>query len=347
MQSPATETPDVPLSEKEQILKIDREIEDANRKLEEAERSEKRRRRAESLRIIFILYASLIVSFLLVYSQYKKVNLADFFLENQKAILATVIMFCAVGYVLARRSAGTSSFQDVDIKRRLGFGKKAAVPAAWPFPTGNSITQQEESVKKSFHTTFYRHFKSISDTLEEKALSAEEKASLLLDKGTTYTIAGIIFFIISIISWQTIAWIRGFHTEFIYGIASCSALFIFIEFLSGWFLRQYRHFIDTSTYLLKVKSIFDKFMLAYLAYDDLSDQFPEQKQESLSTLLGMLEKDFKWPETYLLKKAEVSFANEAMSAIHQMTRDLKKINKKNKQRGENSTGKKLDKNDQK
>ncbi|MDH8179558.1 hypothetical protein QIG81_27635, partial [Klebsiella pneumoniae] len=76
--------------------------------------------------------------------------------------------------------------------------------------------------------------------------------------GTSYSKGGITFFITSIIVWQVLSWLTGFKEQYIYGMISCSLLFIFIEFLSAWFLKQYRHFVDTSTYHIKVKSIFDK-----------------------------------------------------------------------------------------
>ena len=37
----------------------------------------------------------------------------------------------------------------------------------------------------------------------------------------------------SIVGWQFLSWIHGFQVQFIYGIASCSVLFVFIEFLRG------------------------------------------------------------------------------------------------------------------
>jgi len=105
-------------------------------------------------------------------------------------------------------------------------------------------SKPETGILGSFET----YFNALRTTLEEKAGIADQKASILLDKGTSYSRGGITFFVISIMVWQALSWIKGFQTQFIYGIASCSVLFIFIEFLSAWFLKQYRQFVDTSTY---------------------------------------------------------------------------------------------------
>jgi hypothetical protein len=174
--------------------------------------------------------------------------------------------------------------------------------------------------------SFEDYFNIIRTTLEEKAAIADQKASVLLDKGTSYSKGGITFFIISILIWQTLSWIKGFETQFIYGIASCSILFIFIEFLSAWFLKQYRQFVDTSTYLIKVKSIFDRYMLAYLLLKEASGD----KKEKLFEALPLLQEDIKWPETYLLKNGDISFAKETMETMAYLLKTMKEIAKDEK-----------------
>lgn len=176
--------------------------------------------------------------------------------------------------------------------------------------------------------SYENYFNAIRTTLEEKAMIADQKASILLDKGTSYSRGGITFFIISIITWQALSWIKGFEPQFIYGIASCSVLFIFIEFLSAWFLKQYRQFVDTSTYLIKVKSIFDRYMLAYLLLKEASGD----KREKLFEVLPLLKEDIKWPETYLLKNGDVSFAKETMETMTYLLKTLKETAKETKEK---------------
>ncbi len=162
--------------------------------------------------------------------------------------------------------------------------------------------------------TFARYYVDVKNVLQEKASNADAKASLLLDRGVAYSRMGIMFFVVSIIVWQILSWQHGFQVQFIYGIISCSLLFITIEFLSAWFLRQYVQFVDTSTYLMKVKSIFDRYILTYLAA--LDERVLALTDKTMATgVLAILKDDIKWPDSYLLKSGEVSFAREMMESL--------------------------------
>ncbi len=170
--------------------------------------------------------------------------------------------------------------------------------------------------------TFENYFNEIRSVLIEQAHTADKKASILLDKGTAYSKGGITFFITSIITWQFLSWITGFKDQYIYGIVSCSLLFIFIEFLAAWFLKQYRHFVDTSTYHIKVKSIFDKYMMSYLAIKSLGSNSPNEENK-YQAMLKVLEEDIKWPESYILKNGDVSFAKEALETMTHFAKAMK------------------------
>lgn len=176
--------------------------------------------------------------------------------------------------------------------------------------------------QERLYDSFEDYFNEIRRVLLEQAHTSDKKASILLDKGTAYSKGGITFFISSIVAWQILAWLTGFKEQYIYGIVSCSLLFIFIEFLAAWFLKQYRHFVDTSTYHIKVKSIFDKYMMSYLAIKSLSGN--EGNEESkYQAMLKVLEKEIKWPESYLLKNGDVSFAKEALETMTQLAKAMK------------------------
>ncbi|MDV5743116.1 hypothetical protein QM198_09775 [Serratia marcescens] len=172
------------------------------------------------------------------------------------------------------------------------------------------------------YSEFSVYFDGLRELLENKSADADEKASILLDKGTAYSKFGITYFIFAIIIWQVLSFITGFKEQYVYGIVSCSILFIFIEFLSAWFLRQYRNYVDTSTYLVKIKSIFDRYMLSYLALHD--------SDKDISALTDTLSKDIKWPDSYLMKNADVSFAKEAIEAMTHMAQSIRKDVKRNK-----------------
>ncbi|EET83037.1 hypothetical protein ACN6TW_10460 [Acinetobacter radioresistens] len=175
----------------------------------------------------------------------------------------------------------------------------------------NSFTTQKSIVG------FSEYFISVINYLEIKAIDSDKKASLLLDNGKRFSVVGIIFFILATIIWQFfITSVGEFKTQHIYGILSTSLVFIFIEFISAWYLRQYKSFSDTSTYLTKIKSIFDKYMLIYLVSAEKGDK-------DFTILLEQLSSDIKWPETYLLKNADVSFAKDALETMTTMAQAFK------------------------
>ncbi len=169
---------------------------------------------------------------------------------------------------------------------------------------------------------FVLYFDAIRRLLEQKAAVADEKASILLDKGTTYSRFGIMLFIFSIVAWQALSHWTGFQHQYIYGIVSTSLLFVFVEFLSAWFLKQYRQFIDTSTYLIKVKSIFDRYMLVYLASKEAIAEGHDSKKSN-HLLLELLRADISWPDTYLTKSPDASFAKEALETMTLLVKSMK------------------------
>lgn len=180
--------------------------------------------------------------------------------------------------------------------------------------------------------TFARYYVDVKNVLQEKASNADAKASLLLDRGVAYSRLGIVFFAVSIIAWQILSWQHGFQKQFIYGIVSCSLLFITIEFLSAWFLRQYVQFVDTSTYLMKVKSIFDRYLLTYLAALD-ERMLALTDKNTVAGVLTILKDDIKWPDSYLLKSGEVSFAREMMESLASVAKAVQASAKPEKKDG--------------
>lgn len=262
------------------------------------------------------------------------------FIDRWPLVLGAALLLAAL--LLVTSVSGSRSFLDVDRARRLF---RPLDPAdAWPFPTGSGATSHDDddteeisalewedrhiSPEKTTRARlesdpFGAYFYDLKRVLESKADDADAKASILLDKGTGYTKLGIWFFVASIIAWQALSWIHGFQSYFIYGIASCSGLFIFIEFISAWFLKQYRQYVDTSTYLLRVKAIFDRYMLVYLATK--TDELPisDNQHRRSEMLIELLSREITWPESYLQKKQDTGFAGEAMEAITLLTKELR------------------------
>ena len=270
------------------------------------------------------------------------------FLERYGLVLAASVLFLVGFYLFFTEFAKwqqvrESRFVDVDERSRSYRGGpeyeylllkvqelQASIrkeEATETSGTKRDVDNGEEGDKNSIRPLlagleFVAYFDSIRRLLEEKASVADEKASILLDKGTAYSKFGITFFIMSIVAWQVVAHIVGFKVQFIYGIVSTSILFVFIEFLSAWFLKQYRQFIDTSTYLIKVKSIFDRYMLVYLASKEAITSGHDTKKSN-QLLLDLLRADIAWPDTYLTKNPDISFAKEALETMTLLVRSMK------------------------
>lgn len=156
--------------------------------------------------------------------------------------------------------------------------------------------------------------------LQAKADAADEKASILLQRGIAYTKFGIAYYLVSIIIWQFVFFHNGYKKEYLWGIASCSFLFLFIEFLSAWFLKQYKNFTDNSVYLLKVKSIFDRYLLIYHLENDKNNDFTQQNTHAIAAL----SKDITWPDVSVIESKEDSFTKEAITSITEAIKSLRK-----------------------
>lgn len=225
---------------------------------------------------------------------------------------AIVITFSASSLLINFLNKNTRNLSSIDDKNEFKKLIKNIELTKIPFKNINKTNSYKES-----SNSFKEYFNHIIKNLELKSSDADKKASILLDNGKFYSMIGIFYFIISIIVWQFYISSVGFKTHHIYGIISSSLVFVFIEFLSAWYLRQYKSFSDTSTYLTKIKSIFDKYMLIYLISVEINEN-------DFNVLLEQLASEIKWPETYLLKNADISFAKEALETMTTMAQAFQK-----------------------
>ncbi|MFJ2988353.1 hypothetical protein ACIPF8_10830 [Collimonas sp. NPDC087041] len=318
------------------------ELESERLMMLQKQEEEKKTERIQLLKGRVLLLASVICMTIALTSFVYSYGIENITKTQVQIAFGICFLIASIALLVSAVFKNSISFFDVDNLRV----KKVSSPAdAWPFPTGSrpdidseeleDYLEEERRISEEFKykknrkplSSFEKYFKEIKLVLEDKANDADKKASLLLDKGTSYTKWGIYFFIFSIVSWQVVSWFHGFRSEYIYGIVSCSALFIFIEFISAWYLKQYRHYVDTSTYLLKVKAIFDRYMLVYLGNESFSSSLSEDQQRRADMLLDFLSQDIKWPESYLLKKQDIGFAKEALQAIASLTHELRRKEK--------------------
>ena len=255
------------------------------------------------------------------------------FLRYNSITIGIVLITISI-YGVFRNYQKEKSFTDVDFKRSY-FNSKSGVES-FELDEQNDFVAPNEAVSEPITTVgepaalttstkemFVTYFHTISKNLKDKADDADEKASILLDRGIGMTTFGIAFFIFSIISWQFLSYkTGGFKEQYIYGMISCSVLFIFIEFLSAWFLKQYRHFIDTSTYLLKVKAIFDRYLLTFYALNECPVDDASGKTHT-KHIFSLLAEEIKWPDKSMVNGKDIGFAKEAMDAMSAVAKTLK------------------------
>lgn len=170
-----------------------------------------------------------------------------------------------------------------------------------------AIDHQEKS-------QFARYVQSVISSLDERISLSEQKASMLLDRGTSYLRGGIYFYVATIVLWQVAIFFTGFHSHVWVGIFSCSLTFLVVEFLAAWFLKQYRSYVDSSIAYLRVRSIFNRYMLSYYAISEFSCE-GDAAGDARIQILKVLEEEIKWPELKDVNSNDFNFMLESMSSF--------------------------------
>lgn len=143
--------------------------------------------------------------------------------------------------------------------------------------------------------SFVEQMRAVIESLDYQIDYAEQKASNLLDIGRRFVRWGIWLYVLSIVVWQIYLWSVSFviNPGIIAGMVSCSLLFIIVEFLGAWYLKQYRHYGDSAFSYMKVRSSYNRYMLAYCAVVQFSgDDLPAAKDD----ILKVLAEPEKWPD---------------------------------------------------
>jgi len=169
---------------------------------------------------------------------------------------------------------------------------------------------------------FEQHMNSLVRSLDLHISLAENKASLLLDKGTTYLWRGIVFYIASIVVWQVATGLFEVGKYAVWGMVSCSLTFLVVEFLAAWFLRQYKSFTDSSFNLVRVKSVFNRYLLSYLAIKEFSDS-GEHLVDMRVQMLKVLEEDIKWLEPAPQKAGDLNHMIAMFESVSGLVEKLK------------------------
>lgn len=294
------------------------------------EDNEKRRRRENNYKLLYYIIVlaltleTCFIGFLFLFKYPDHKTIIDLIksMTLQDVLVVSIIIFGFIltitGYIYSTDKY-SSNFSDIDRLRPLNKEEYKYISKENSTIEGHQTNHLvDESVK---YESFHLYFNSIIASLNEQIKMADKKASLLLDKGTSYSRNGIYLYVFIIIAWQVITWITDLQTRHIYGIASCSLLFIFIEFLSAWFLKQYRHFVDTSTYLIKLRSTLERYILTYLALKEA-----KTNGGNFDPLIDLLKSEIKWPEMAQKGMQDVSAPKELIDSLSNLCSTFKKSN---------------------
>lgn len=174
----------------------------------------------------------------------------------------------------------------------------------------NVITQ--EKFAKGYD--FVDHMRLIIESLDKQIDYAEEKASRLLEAGRTFVKIGIWLYVASIILWQTYLYYISFNLNagVIVGMVSTTAIFLIMEFLGAWYLKQYRHYGDSAFSYMKVRSSYSKYMLAYCAINEFGSSDP---LTSKADMLQALAESEKWPELKEVNSNDFNYMLQSMESM--------------------------------
>jgi hypothetical protein len=170
---------------------------------------------------------------------------------------------------------------------------------------------------------FGDYLEGVISFLKIKSESSERKASYLLSRGVLISVCGIIFYLVSIVIWQLVWFEFDFRMHTVVGVVSCTLIFVFMEFLGAWYLRQYQNFIDVASDYMRVKSNFDRYMLAYLVslHSGDGDALTIDK-DAFEDLLDMLKQSIEWGGSARLSKKEINFAKEALDSAIKIVKSV-------------------------
>ncbi|MCT4627958.1 hypothetical protein [Halodesulfovibrio sp.] len=230
--------------------------------------------------------------------------------SDEELLISIVLISCGiVGTFLAFYQ---NVFQQADLERK----KDIHITYA----KNNRPDSEKRTEQTSEPYTQQSLFDQISQSLTQQVLLFDRKASIMLEQGIKIAISGVLLLLATIILWNYFLQYLGSaaRTEHFIGIVSCSLVFVFLQALAVWCLKQHRAYVDASLYVTKIRSIFERKMQAYLLIKEFS-----QGKEGYHKLLDNFLTDIEWPPEPLSAKQQTSYAKEAAATLTEVTKSLR------------------------
>jgi hypothetical protein len=170
--------------------------------------------------------------------------------------------------------------------------------------------------KRPLDTAFELYVCNVVDGLDKHISLTEEKGSNLLDRGLLFLFGGIVFYVAAIAAWQVWAKYGEPKETIMYiGMFASSVVFLVCEFLAAWFLKQYRHYVDASLACLRVKSVYDRYLLSYYAIKESGSE-AGGVSEKLNRMLETIKEDVMWPGHKENLSNDFNYMLESMTSVH-------------------------------
>lgn len=224
--------------------------------------------------------------------------------ESSLSLLGKLALFLSTGLELA-------DGDDSDSKKNNGEGKNSLKS---DYLSYGAVSNGEP---------FEIYCSSILKSLSAYATSSEVTATKLLDKGVAFMAGGLVFYLLAIVIWQVFANLTHPDPYVMYvGMAACSMTFIVVEFLAAWFFKQYRYYVEVSLACLRVRSVYDRYLLGYYALKEFKTDGDEKIRNQMSEIL---KEDVKWPTYKGASANDFNYMVESMSSAHMTLGKLKDL----------------------
>ncbi|AZE15717.1 hypothetical protein C4K09_1237 [Pseudomonas chlororaphis subsp. aureofaciens] len=268
----------------------------------------------------------------------------DYIIAASKDKLATALVVIGVGIFLIALSAqlailGRSSFEKgSNAIGRLGFTSSLSKVnqiimqmAGFTFAPLDDVSGLDDKVgvrnegrelkidpfsygAAAGDSSFEIYMSNVLKSLSSYAASSEVTATKLLDKGVAFMAGGLVFYIVAIVVWQVFANLTHPDVHVMYvGMAACSMTFIVVEFLAAWFFKQYRYYVEVSLSCLRVRSVYDRYLLNFYALREFQGDHDERTRNQMAEIL---KEDVNWPTFKKSVANDFNYMIESMSAAH-------------------------------
>jgi hypothetical protein len=276
-------------------------------------------------------------------------NRPDLVNEARANLGGTLAILFGVGVAAVTFTAqiamlGTATFEKVNTpEARVKFASSVSnlLALVLRLTTGIEFTEAEEGKKKqegtkdksrentysyeaaSTETSFEVYVSNILRSLSAYAASSEVTATKLLDKGVAFMAGGLVFYVLAIVIWQVFANLTKPDAHVMYvGMIACSMTFVIVEFLAAWFFKQYRYYVEVSLSCLRVRSVYDRYLLGYYALREFEG---EEGIDARDRMMEVLKEDVNWPTYKGSASNDFNYMIESMSTAHTSIEKFKNI----------------------